>query len=111
MEETGFGCFVADDTSGWRRAGASSDVVTERQVDGVAAAPSRFSALANETRHTVGRHAVTMTSGVNAKNILIVGAGPVGLAVAYWCRFMGGYNIVVSEPEELRNDMWPWSSE
>ena len=51
----------------------------------------------------VGLHAVKMTSGVNAKNILIVGAGPVGLAVAYWCRFMGGYNIVVSEPEELRN--------
>jgi len=51
----------------------------------------------------VGLHAAKMASSLNGKNILIIGAGPVGLAVAYWARFMGGYNIVVSEPEALRN--------
>jgi (R,R)-butanediol dehydrogenase/meso-butanediol dehydrogenase/diacetyl reductase len=51
----------------------------------------------------VGLHAAKMASALNGKSILVIGAGPVGLAVTYWARFMGGYNIVVSEPEALRN--------
>ena len=50
----------------------------------------------------VGLHAAKMTSSLYSKNILIIGAGPVGLSVAFWARFMGGYNIVVSEPEAIR---------
>ena len=30
-------------------------------------------------------------------NVLVMGAGPVGLAVAMWCRFLGARNIVVSD--------------
>ena len=51
----------------------------------------------------VGLHAVKLASNLKGKNVLVLGAGPVGLAVAYWVRFFGAYNIVVSEPEELRN--------
>ena len=51
----------------------------------------------------VGLHSVKMASSLQGKNVLIIGAGPVGLSVTYWARFMGAYNIVVSEPEELRN--------
>lgn len=31
------------------------------------------------------------------KTVLVVGAGPVGLAVALWCRFLGARHIVVSD--------------
>lgn len=52
----------------------------------------------------VGLHAVKTCSNLRGKNVLILGAGPVGLAVAHWVRFFGAYNIVVSEPEELRRN-------
>ncbi|MEM8496731.1 MAG: alcohol dehydrogenase catalytic domain-containing protein [Pseudomonadota bacterium] len=52
----------------------------------------------------VGLHAVKMAANLKGKNVLVLGAGPVGLAVAYWVRFFGAYNIVVSEPEALRNE-------
>ena len=51
----------------------------------------------------VGLHSVKMASSLQGKNILVIGAGPVGLSVTYWARFMGAFNIVVSEPEEIRN--------
>ena len=50
----------------------------------------------------VGLHAVNMSADIRGKRVLILGAGPVGLAVSFWCRFMGAYHIAVTEPEELR---------
>lgn len=53
----------------------------------------------------VGLHAVKMASDIRGKRVLIMGAGPVGLAVSLWCRFMGAYHITVTEPESFRRDM------
>jgi len=52
----------------------------------------------------VGLHAVKMASRLDGRRVLVLGAGPVGLSVAYWARFLGARNIVVSEPEPLRNE-------
>ena len=42
-------------------------------------------------------------AGVRAgQRILITGAGPIGLAVAQWCRFLGARDVVVSEFAEQR---------
>lgn len=46
----------------------------------------------------VGLHAVR-ASGLRAgQRVLIIGAGPIGLAVALWARFMGARDVIVSEP-------------
>ena len=52
----------------------------------------------------VGLHAVNMSTDIRGKRVLILGAGPVGLAVSFWCRFMGAYHITVTEPEQLRRE-------
>jgi (R,R)-butanediol dehydrogenase/meso-butanediol dehydrogenase/diacetyl reductase len=52
----------------------------------------------------VGLHAINMSSDIRGKRVLILGAGPVGLAVSFWCRFMGAYHVTVTEPEQLRRD-------
>ncbi len=53
----------------------------------------------------VGLHSVKMAGSVAEKNILIIGAGPIGLACAIWCRFFGARNIVISEMSPSRLDM------
>ena len=53
----------------------------------------------------VGLHSVKMAVGVSEKNILIIGAGPIGLSCAIWCRFFGAKNIVLSEMSPARLDM------
>ncbi|HIG42528.1 MAG: zinc-binding dehydrogenase [bacterium] len=53
----------------------------------------------------VGLHSVKMAGGVSEKNILIIGAGPIGLSCAIWCRFFGAKNIVLSEMSPARLDM------
>lgn len=46
----------------------------------------------------VGLHAVR-ASGLRAgQRVLITGAGPIGLAVALWARFLGAKDVIVSEP-------------
>lgn len=50
----------------------------------------------------VGLHAVRMAGGVGGKNILIVGAGPIGLTCAVWCRFFGAARVVISEKSPAR---------
>ena len=52
----------------------------------------------------VGLHAINMSTDIRGKRVLILGAGPVGLAVSFWCRFMGAYHITVTEPEQLRRE-------
>jgi (R,R)-butanediol dehydrogenase/meso-butanediol dehydrogenase/diacetyl reductase len=53
----------------------------------------------------VGLHSIKMAGAVAEKNILIVGAGPIGLSCAIWCRFFGAKNIVLSEMSPTRLDM------
>ena len=53
----------------------------------------------------VGLHSVKMAGSVSEKNILIIGAGPIGLSCAIWCRFFGAKNIVLSEMSPARLDM------
>ena len=53
----------------------------------------------------VGLHAVKMAGNIAQQNILIIGAGPIGLACATWCKFFGARNIVISEMSPARIDM------
>jgi (R,R)-butanediol dehydrogenase/meso-butanediol dehydrogenase/diacetyl reductase len=52
----------------------------------------------------VGLHAVRYVREMAARKVLILGAGPVGLAVAFWCRFLGAADVLVSEPDSFRAD-------
>lgn len=54
---------------------------------------------------SIGLHSVKMAEGVDEKSVLIIGAGPIGLACAIWCRFFGARNIVISEMSPARIDM------
>ncbi len=52
----------------------------------------------------VGLHAVD-SAGIGAgDNVLVVGAGPVGLAIALWTRHVGARSVVVSDPVAVRRD-------
>ncbi|MEM1112225.1 MAG: zinc-binding dehydrogenase [Pseudomonadota bacterium] len=53
----------------------------------------------------VGLHSVKMAEGVAEKDVLIIGAGPIGLACAIWSRFFGARNVVLSEMAPARIDM------
>ena len=53
----------------------------------------------------VGLHSVKMAGSVSGKDILIIGAGPIGLACAIWCRFFGARNVVLSEMSPTRLEM------
>lgn len=50
----------------------------------------------------VGLHAVEKGKVQRGDTVLIVGAGPVGLAVALWCRFSGARRVIVSERAPAR---------
>ncbi len=50
----------------------------------------------------VGLHSVKMADSVAGKKVLIIGAGPIGLACAIWCRFFGADRVVISEFSETR---------
>ncbi len=53
----------------------------------------------------VGIHGVRAASSVEGKNVLIIGAGPIGLATALWCNFFGARHVVISELDQGRADM------
>lgn len=46
---------------------------------------------------SVALHAVNKANLKTGKSVLIMGGGPVGLAVALWCRFFGTRHIIVSD--------------
>lgn len=46
---------------------------------------------------SVGLHAVQKAALGAGDNVLILGAGPIGLACALWARFLGARNVIVSE--------------
>lgn len=50
----------------------------------------------------VGLHAVDMGKVSRGDTVLVIGAGPVGLAVALWARFSGARHIIVSERAPAR---------
>jgi len=53
----------------------------------------------------VGLHAVDMGRVARSDTVLVIGAGPVGLAVALWSRFVGARHVIVSERAPARIEM------
>lgn len=50
----------------------------------------------------VGIHAVRVAQLKAGSRVLIIGAGPIGLTTALWCRFFGARSVVVSETAASR---------
>ena len=53
----------------------------------------------------VGLHAVDMARMPRGATVLVVGAGPVGLATMLWANFLGARHVIVSERAEVRRAM------
>ncbi len=53
----------------------------------------------------VGLHAVRRARQVEGKNVLVIGAGPIGLAVGMWARFFGARHVITSEFDPGRRQM------
>jgi len=54
---------------------------------------------------SVGLHAVDMAKMPRGATVLVVGAGPVGLAVILWAKFLGARHVIVSEKADMRKKM------
>lgn len=50
----------------------------------------------------VAIHAVRIADVKAGSRVLVIGAGPIGLTVAMWCRFFGARDVVVSEVAQTR---------
>lgn len=50
----------------------------------------------------VAHHALDRTPRKTEEPVLILGAGPVGLAIALWAQALGAGNVVMSDPAEYR---------
>lgn len=55
----------------------------------------------------VGLHAVDLARLRPGEAVLVVGAGPIGLAVSGWCRFFGAGDVIVSDRSRERADRAP----
>lgn len=53
----------------------------------------------------VGLHAVERAGLVPGDDVLVIGGGPVGLAVAVWLGHLGAGEVVVSDPVPARRDL------
>lgn len=53
----------------------------------------------------VGIHAVRIADVKAGSRVLVIGAGPIGLTVALWCRFFGAREVVVSEVATTRAEL------
>jgi (R,R)-butanediol dehydrogenase/meso-butanediol dehydrogenase/diacetyl reductase len=53
----------------------------------------------------VGLHAVDMAKMPRGATVLVIGAGPVGLAVMLWAKFLGARHVIVSEKAAVRQEM------
>src|SRR5580698_9832481 len=53
----------------------------------------------------VGLHAVDMAKMPRGATVLVIGAGPVGLATMLWAKFLGARHVIVSERAEIRREM------
>jgi (R,R)-butanediol dehydrogenase / meso-butanediol dehydrogenase / diacetyl reductase len=52
----------------------------------------------------VALHGVRLSGLKAGDTVLILGAGPIGLAVAFWCRRMGATNVVVQDIADYQRD-------
>jgi len=50
----------------------------------------------------VGLHAVDKAKMARGATVLVIGAGPVGLSVMLWAKFLGARRVIVSERAEVR---------
>lgn len=53
----------------------------------------------------VGLHAVDMAKMERGASVLVIGAGPVGIATMLWTKFLGARHVIVSERAETRRKM------
>jgi (R,R)-butanediol dehydrogenase/meso-butanediol dehydrogenase/diacetyl reductase len=53
----------------------------------------------------VGLHAVDMAKMERGATVLVIGAGPVGIATMLWAKFLGARHVIVSERAEVRREM------
>jgi len=53
---------------------------------------------------SVGAHAVRLAGGLLGARVLVIGAGPIGLAVTIFARASGARHLVVSELDPVRRD-------
>ena len=53
----------------------------------------------------VGLHAVEEAGLAPGQEVMVIGAGPIGLAVTLWARFFGARSVLVSEPAPGRRAM------
>ena len=53
----------------------------------------------------VGIHAVRMADVKAGSRVMVIGAGPIGLCVALWCRFFGAREVVVTEVANTRAEL------
>jgi len=54
----------------------------------------------------VALHAVRQVGrGISGRDVLVMGAGPIGLASALWCSFFGARHVIVSEIDAGRANM------
>jgi len=53
----------------------------------------------------VGLHAVRVADVKAGSRVMVIGAGPIGLTVALWCRFFGARDVVVSELADTRAEL------
>ena len=53
---------------------------------------------------SVALHGVAMSGMTTGANVLVVGAGPIGLGVAYWARRFGARRIVVTDLNEFQKE-------
>ncbi len=53
----------------------------------------------------VGLHAVDKAQMPRGATVLVIGAGPVGLSVMLWAKFLGARHIIVSDKAQLRAKM------
>jgi (R,R)-butanediol dehydrogenase/meso-butanediol dehydrogenase/diacetyl reductase len=65
--------------------------------------PARAAALVEPL--AVALHIVRRSGLAGSDNVLVVGAGPIGLAVTLWARHLGAHRVVVSDPQAARRDM------
>ncbi|MBV9694421.1 MAG: zinc-binding dehydrogenase [Alphaproteobacteria bacterium] len=53
----------------------------------------------------VGLHAVDMARMERGATVLVIGAGPVGLATMLWAKFLGARHVIASEKTDTRRAM------
>lgn len=96
LRMTGFG----DIGGGYAQYAIGGDRMTFRLPDNIASADG-----ATVEPLAVGLHAVEKAGLATGEDVLIVGAGPVGLACAIWARVLGAREVVISDYAPHRREL------